>query len=243
MSDSGPTGPPTGPLGPPSGPRPSAMPPPSTVPPAAAPPAAAPPATPPPVTPPPGVFTGPPSGGGGGSRDRRPIIVAVVIVLIGLLIGALLIGAGSGKKASAEVLQEPVASDGPFPWTGSIAAADAPTSVPLPTTAPLPTATTAKATSAVVAVRGDRAGIYGGTLNNSVCDKTKLIEFLESHPDKAAAWAAIEGIRIQDIRAYIGSLTPVILAADTRVTNHGFSNGRATPHQSVLQAGTAVLID
>jgi hypothetical protein len=35
----------------------------------------------------------------------------------------------------------------------------------------------------------------------------------------------------------------VILQRDTRVTNHGFRNGRATPTQSILQAGTAVLVD
>ena len=51
------------------------------------------------------------------------------------------------------------------------------------------------------------------------------------------------GIDASQIRSYVTALTPVILAADTRVTNHGYSNGRATPRQSVLQAGTAVLID
>jgi len=35
----------------------------------------------------------------------------------------------------------------------------------------------------------------------------------------------------------------VVLRYDTRVTNHGFANGVATPYQSVLQAGTAVLVD
>jgi hypothetical protein len=35
----------------------------------------------------------------------------------------------------------------------------------------------------------------------------------------------------------------VLLRTDTRVTNHGFRSGRATPRQSVLQAGTAVLVD
>jgi hypothetical protein len=35
----------------------------------------------------------------------------------------------------------------------------------------------------------------------------------------------------------------VILLADTRVTNHGFDDGITTPRQSVLQAGTPVLID
>lgn len=31
--------------------------------------------------------------------------------------------------------------------------------------------------------------------------------------------------------------------ADTRVTNHGFADGRATEIQSILQAGTAVFVD
>ena len=38
-------------------------------------------------------------------------------------------------------------------------------------------------------------------------------------------------------------MTDVILQADTRVINHGFRDGIANPINSVLQAGTAVLID
>jgi hypothetical protein len=41
----------------------------------------------------------------------------------------------------------------------------------------------------------------------------------------------------------VAGLTPVLLRADTRVTNHGYRDGVATPRQSVLQAGTAVLVD
>src|SRR5207247_5011786 len=139
----------------------------------------------------------------------------------------------------AQVFLKPTSSDGIFPWTGPIADPNAPTSVPLPTTTPPPSAasTTVPATAAVIAVKGDKAGIYGGTLDNKVCDKEKLIAFLEHNPSQGAAWAAVEGIRQQDIRPYISSLTPVILAADTRVTNHGFKNGKATPNQSILQAG------
>jgi DNA-binding MarR family transcriptional regulator len=38
-------------------------------------------------------------------------------------------------------------------------------------------------------------------------------------------------------------LTSVVLRADTQVTDHGFRDGRATSFQSVLQRGTAVLVD
>jgi hypothetical protein len=43
--------------------------------------------------------------------------------------------------------------------------------------------------------------------------------------------------------SFLRSLTPLTLRTDTAVTNHGFEDGRATPFQAVLQAGTAVLVD
>ncbi|GHF01088.1 hypothetical protein GCM10018785_74850 [Streptomyces longispororuber] len=43
--------------------------------------------------------------------------------------------------------------------------------------------------------------------------------------------------------AYLRGLTPVVPRADTRVTGHGCRDGRATGHQAVLQARTAVLVD
>src|SRR5206468_3821186 len=91
--------------------------------------------------------------------------------------------------------------------------------------------------------------------NQKVCDPEKLIAFLMGHPDKAAAWVGALNadptlkwsgqtpLKVSDIPAYIHDLGPTFLSADTRVTNHGFFNGKATPHQSVLQAGTAVLVD
>jgi hypothetical protein len=71
------------------------------------------------------------------------------------------------------------------------------------------------------------------------------VAFLEdpANADKAAAWAGVLGIDVADIRSYVSRLTPVVLTHDTRVTNHGFDHGRATPRQSVFQAGTAVLVD
>jgi hypothetical protein len=69
------------------------------------------------------------------------------------------------------------------------------------------------------------------------------VAFLEANPDKARAWAGVLGVRTADIETYVDGLTPVLLQRDTRVTNHGFRNGRATPTQSILQAGTAVLVD
>ena len=92
-------------------------------------------------------------------------------------------------------------------------------------------------------VAGSAVGLYGGTELLSVCDKRTLTAFLEANPDKAGAWAAVQGITTAEIPAYIARLTDVVLPVDTRVTNHGFLNGVANPIDEVLQAGTAVLID
>ncbi|HEY4630827.1 MAG TPA: DUF6777 domain-containing protein, partial [Blastococcus sp.] len=89
-------------------------------------------------------------------------------------------------------------------------------------------------------VSGASPGLYGGTGSNP-CNAEAIASFLETNPAKAAAWAGAEGIPIDQIRAYLGSLTSVTLRSDTAVTNHGFRNDRASPFESVLQAGTAVL--
>jgi hypothetical protein len=92
-------------------------------------------------------------------------------------------------------------------------------------------------------VSGAAPGLYGGTQLLSVCDKRLLVDFLLANADKARAWAGVQGIPVGDIEAYVAGLTDVILQADTRVTNHGFSGGAATTIDTVLQAGTAVLVD
>ncbi|MCB0900412.1 MAG: hypothetical protein KDC40_16485, partial [Actinobacteria bacterium] len=92
-------------------------------------------------------------------------------------------------------------------------------------------------------VAGSAPGLYGGTRDAGSCDPDKLIAFLQAEPEKAAAWAGVHGIEPSAIATYVRSLTPVVLRRDTRVLNHGYRNGRATPRAAVLQAGTAVLVD
>ena len=63
-----------------------------------------------------------------------------------------------------------------------------------------------------------------------------------------AAWrAGAAGVKVFPASSlgptFIRELTPTLLTQDTRVTNHGYKNGKATPHQSILQKGTAVLVD
>jgi len=92
-------------------------------------------------------------------------------------------------------------------------------------------------------VTGNTVGLFGGTLNQSTCDPGKLTAFLQAHPDKGTAWASVLGITPAAISHYISELTPAVLRSDTYVVNHGFANGKATAVPSVLQAGTAVLVD
>ncbi|MCU1365686.1 MAG: hypothetical protein JWN39_1325 [Ilumatobacteraceae bacterium] len=92
-------------------------------------------------------------------------------------------------------------------------------------------------------VPGNQPGLYGGTRDDKVCNAEQLISYLEATPAKAKAWAGAQGIDVGRIRDYVGQLTPVLLRADTRLTNFGFKDGNATSRQVVLQAGTAVFVD
>jgi len=182
----------------------------------------------------------------------RAIAAGVVAVIVAVVVIIVVISGGS-KKSSAgggEIFLEPVASSGANPFTASVSKA-APVSTEVPLTSPaLPSpaitaaaASTPTAATGLVSYSGATPGLYGGTRHISTCDTAQLISFLQQNPDKARAWAGVEGIAPSDIPAYVATLTPVLLRADTRVTNHGFDNGHATTYQSVLQAGTAVLVD
>lgn len=157
-----------------------------------------------------------------------------------------------GAPAAAgpgEIFLEPVAAIGPDPFTASVATASASPETPTPSIAatPLPTSavpsSTASAATTIQATAGGTVGLYGGTTNNTECDKNQLVTFLEQNADKGRAWAAVHGIEPARIREFVAGLTPVVLNQDTRVTNHGFRGAAADPRQSVLQAGTAVLVD
>ncbi len=86
-------------------------------------------------------------------------------------------------------------------------------------------------------------GLYGGTNQQGSCDPDQIAEFLADNPEKARAWAGVHGIDVDEISGLLDELTPVNLGADTRVLNHGYVDGQATPREAVLQRGTAVLVD
>ncbi len=247
MSDQPPQGPPPG-YQPPNYPPPG--PPPQEVPPGYPPPSQQPPGYPPYGQQP------PPVPGGAPQRPKRTGLVIVlsvlaVMVLIGGVTGAFLLLRSDAAGAS-EIFLEPAVEPGPNPFSTGIATTPPPAGTST-------TATTAKPTTSVsggvAGQSGTAPGLYGGTQNLAQCDPAQLVSFLEANPDKASAWVAAlntdstlrwsggSTLSIGDIRTYVGELTQVVLTVDTRVTNYGYENGKATPRQAVLQRGTAVLVD
>ncbi len=89
------------------------------------------------------------------------------------------------------------------------------------------------------------SGPFGGTGTDYVCDRELLIRSLRAQPEKLREWARVQGISpdYATVARYIRKLTPVTLTRDTQVTNHNFVDGRAVGYQSILQAGTTVLVD
>jgi hypothetical protein len=153
-------------------------------------------------------------------------IGALLVGVIALLVAGDDTGIAEGS-AGYGVLYEPPGDEGPDAFMSIANRVDLTgTSVTTSGRAPLP----------------DEVGLYGGSLEQT-CDPELLIAYLESEPEKAAAWAGAQGINVDLIPEFIRSLIPAILQVDTRVTNHGFSDGVATPRQSILPAGTAVLVD
>lgn len=169
---------------------------------------------------------------------------AAVVVLIAALIGGAIAVIGGGSSASAVTL-EPANQVGADPFTASVAigpVVDFPGNVRAITVATRKTFAADPKTHTLVAT-ATTPGLYGGTGDTHVCDPQQVVKFLQQNPQKGAAWASVLGISPSGIAAYVGSLTPVVLTSDTLVTNHGYRDGRATTLQSVLQAGTAVMVD
>jgi hypothetical protein len=147
--------------------------------------------------------------------------------------GSKVVTSPAGVQGGSEVAAEPVSTAGDNPFTAPAGKDRAGVKPPAGAVSP---------GGGPATYRGGLPGLYGGTRDYATCDAEKLIAFLEQNPDKAAAWAGVLGIQVTQIRRYVHRLTPVLLRTDTRVTNHGFVNGRANPIQAVLQAGTAVFV-
>jgi hypothetical protein len=111
------------------------------------------------------------------------------------------------------------------------------------------------------AASGDSAGgdtsiqTDAGADNRPACDTEKLISYLTKDSQAGAAWVhALNSdgnlswsggrkIETPQIPAYVRELTPRVLTEDLRVTDYQFTNGAALAVQSVLEKGTAILVD
>ncbi|MFJ6718156.1 DUF6777 domain-containing protein [Streptomyces sp. NPDC091259] len=225
-SDQPPSGPPSGPL---SGGGGGSGPPPA-----------------PPSGPPSGPGAPPPKGPWWRSVPRLVTAVVAVAAVAALVVVLTRPGGSPSGKAGGEVFLQPVSATGPAPFTESTAT-DQGTPSPqtpspqAPSTAPSGTA--ANGTTVTRSVSGAAPGLYGGTKDVASCDVEKQIRLLTAEPAKNAAFASALAVKPAAVPDYLRSLTPLQLRADTRVTNHGYRDGKPTAYQAVLQAGTAVLVD
>jgi len=159
-----------------------------------------------------------------------------------LAAAAVIVLTSDDESASGEIFLDPAGEVGRDPFTSTVAVSGQDVGLRDARTA------SGSGDDDAVTVRGssgDEPGLYGGTQDQSTCDRQQLIDFLTdpANAAKAEAWADVQAITVASIPDFIESLTPVRLRFDTRVTNHGFRDGRATSLQSVLEAGTAVLVD
>ncbi|MBT2416479.1 hypothetical protein J7F01_27170 [Streptomyces sp. ISL-22] len=159
-------------------------------------------------------------------------------------LSAALVVAGCGgngdkdKEPSGKVFLQPAAEQGPDPFTDSTATS---TAAPSPVTRTPSPARSGR--TGPQSLSGGTPGLYAGTHGTGSCDVPRQIAHLTSDQARGRVFAQAAGIPQTSIPGYLRGLTSVVLRADTRVTNHGFRDGRGTHHQSVLQAGTAVLVD
>jgi hypothetical protein len=197
-----------------------------------------------------GSTAGKPSNGRGtvpSARSRFSWKVVVFIVVAAALIGAV-VGVVVVRVTSTDVAAltlEPADSAGANPFTDSVASGGPvafPPNVQTATAATRASFTKDANTGALVAP-ASAPGLYGGSGDTHVCNPQQIVDYLAHDPAKAKAWASVFEISTDDIASYVASLTPVLLTSDTLVTNHGYHNGKATSLQSVLQSGTAVLVD
>ncbi|WWR50636.1 DUF6777 domain-containing protein [Streptomyces sp. SCSIO 30461] len=156
---------------------------------------------------------------------------------------AVVLTRGGQTAAPGEIFMQPANESGPDPFTASTAngTVDAPP-------AGLPASDTGGVTRSpsrtlVRVVDGATPALYGGARATASCDTEKQIRFLAAQPEKNRAFAAALGIEPSAVATRLRAMTSLRLRLDTRVTNHGYQDGKATAYQAVLQAGTAVLVD
>ncbi|MGQ0744779.1 MAG: DUF6777 domain-containing protein [Acidimicrobiales bacterium] len=171
---------------------------------------------------------------------RRRGIAFIVAGFALVVLGAVLLTGRIGSApaaASGEIFLAPTDSPGADTFTPSMAEPAPPSTVAEAVTAPAPSA------SGLVRASAASPGLYGGVRDRPSCATERLVGALTADDARARPWAGVFGIDRSDIGAYVGTLTPVLTRVDSRVTDYGLAGGRAVARPSILQAGTAVLVD
>ncbi|MFD5779027.1 DUF6777 domain-containing protein [Streptomyces sp. NPDC126933] len=180
---------------------------------------------------------------------RSPIrrrYIALAALSAGALITAGCGGDGEDVSSAKDLFLQPVAAQGADPFTPSTAAAP-PKAVPSarPSTPDGRTGQAGQRAPARTArvLPGSTPGLYGGIRSAPSCDVERQVRLLTEGRTKARAFAQGAGISETSVPDFLRGLTPVVLRADIRVTSHAFRSGSAASLQSVLQTGTAVMVD
>lgn len=84
---------------------------------------------------------------------------------------------------------------------------------------------------------------YGDRTSAPLCDIAALEAALDADRGARQAWADLMEVDPNDVGALLATLTPLVLARDTAVTNTRYVDGEPAAFQAVLQSGTAVLVD
>ncbi|MEW2122200.1 DUF6777 domain-containing protein [Streptomyces sp. NPDC058369] len=150
-------------------------------------------------------------------------------------------GPSTGTAGAGDVLLQPAADPGTAPFTASIAGG--PVVRPEATRSGAPRSPSAPGKGKEVTRTGSTPGLYAGTRAVPSCDVEALIRMLAIDPAREEGFARTVSVPRDRLAGFLRGLTPVQLRADTLVTGHGFRAGAVTTYQSVLQAGTAVMVD
>lgn len=187
-----------------------------------------------------------------GKGRKVGLIALIIIVVLALIAGLFLFMRGSSDTAAdGEIFLESAATQGQDSFSDGPLADEPDPAIAQAATEPAPTGSGTIQTSTS---SGDTAGLYGGSLKSAICKTAKMLEFFRENPAKAQAWVdALNAdpdlrwsggqLTVAAIPQYLKGLTPIILVSDTRVTNHGYANGKPTQFQSVLQRGSGIFVD
>ncbi|MGC4950184.1 DUF6777 domain-containing protein [Streptomyces sp. DT224] len=175
------------------------------------------------------------------ARTRLRRTVAALLSLGTLLAAGCAQDASEGTEAAGtgEVLLQPASDPGTAPFTASTAGGPG-----LPRAAPRTGAPRSpSAPGRALRRTGSTPGLYAGTRAVPSCDVEAQIRMLAVDPAREEAFAHTVSVARDQVAGFLRGLTPVLLRADTLVTGHGFRDGSVITYQSVLQAGTAVMVD